>query len=39
MCMEYVQVTVAVVCGYLGECFGDGGRREEGINVYGLFTG
>jgi len=39
MCMEYVQVNVAVVCGYLGECFGEFGRGEEGINVYGICTG
>jgi len=39
MCMEYVQVNVAVVCGYLGECFGDGDRGEERINVYGICTG
>jgi len=39
MCVEYVQVNVAVVCGYLGECFGDGGRGKEGINVYGICTG
>jgi len=37
--MEYVQVNVAVVCGYLVESFGEGGKGEEGINVYGIATG
>jgi len=39
MFMEYVQVNVAVVCGYLSECFDEVGRGEEGINVYGICTG
>jgi len=37
--MGYVQVNVAVVYGYLVECFGEVGRGEEGINVYGICTG
>ena len=37
--IEYVQVNVTVVCGYLSECFGDFGRGEEGIKVYGIYTG
>jgi len=39
MCMEYVQVNIAVVCVYLVECFGEVCRGEEGINLYGICTG
>ena len=39
MCMKYIWVNVAVVCGYFCESFGDVVRGEEGINVCGICTG
>ena len=39
MCMEFLQFNVAVVCGYLCECFCVFCRREQGINIYGTCTG
>ena len=39
MCMDYLQVNIVVVCGYLREYFGDVGSGEEGINLYGICTG
>jgi len=38
MRMEYIRVNIAVVSGYLCECFVEFCRAEDGINVYGLFT-
>jgi len=37
--MDCVQVNVAVVCGYLCECFRVVYRGEEEMNAYGIYTG